>query len=204
MPEETRGTTDAKRVLDAHLAGMAAAAATLEQMLGNWAQQWCRNTVESAAASDVHRTDVLRAAHTYEQMTDAAEQIAAELPARIAAGLRASAWRHLYVNVERAGTGSIMGDLDYGTWQETGHKMPPAYEPVVAKELGRVTQLLRKYGYRPELMPVAGRRRYSAPPEAISTMEAYYRLAMRLPEVVTAAERANRQAARDRIGSWDA
>ncbi|MGC9961489.1 MAG: hypothetical protein ABSE47_06250 [Acidimicrobiales bacterium] len=204
MPDETRGTTDAKRVLDAHLAGMAAAAATLEQMLGNWAQQWCRDAVEGAAASDVHRTDILRAAHTYEQMTDAAEQIAAELPDRIAAGLRASAWRHLYVNVERAGTGSIMGDLDYGTWQETGHKMPPAYEPVIAKELGRMTQLLRKYGYRPELTPVGARRRYSAPPEAISTMEAYYRLAMRLPEVVTAAERASRQAARDRMGSWDA
>ena len=204
MPEGTREAGEARSVLDAHLAGMAAAAASLERLLGNWAQQWCRDAVEAAAAGDAHRTDVLRAAHTYEQMTEAADKIAAELPDRIAAGLRASAWRHLYVDVNRNGTGSLMGDLDYGTWQETGHKMPPAYEPVIAKELGRVTQLLRKYGYRPEITPVSGRRRYAAPPEAISTMEAYYRLAMRLPEVVSAAERANRQAASDRTSSWDA
>jgi hypothetical protein len=133
-----------------------------------------------------------------------AAQMGDELPERIAAGLRRSAWRHLYVNLERDGTGNIMGDLDYGTWQETGHKMPPAYEPIIVKELGRVNQLLRKYGYRPELTPVGAKRRYPAPPEAISTMEAYYRLAMRLPEVVRMAEKERRTADREAaVARWD-
>jgi hypothetical protein len=96
-----------------------------------------------------------------------------------------------------------MADLDYGTWQETGHKLPPAYEPTVVKELARVTQLLRKYGYRPDITPVGTKRRYAAPPEAIPTMETYYRLSMRLPNLVTAAEQAQRLAARD-AAKWDA
>ncbi|MGO8877030.1 MAG: hypothetical protein ACLQNG_14855 [Acidimicrobiales bacterium] len=183
---------------------MTAAATSLEQMLGSWAQRWCREAVQAAAYADVHRTSLLETAGTYSQLMGEAAQMGDELPERIAAGLRRSAWRHLYVNLERDGTGNIMGDLDYGTWQETGHKMPPAYEPIIVKELGRVNQLLRKYGYRPELTPVGAKRRYPAPPEAISTMEAYYRLAMRLPEVVRMAEKERRTADREAaVARWD-
>jgi hypothetical protein len=197
--------TTERRVLDDHLAAMAAAAATIDDLLGKWAQEWCRKSVETAVAGDEHRTQLLKTADTYDQLMDEAAELSAALPGRIAAGLRASAWRHLYVDIQRDGTGTIMADRDYGTWQETGHKLPPAYEPVVEKELGRVTQLLRKYGYRPDMIPVGVRKRFAAPPEAIPTMETYYRLAIRLPEVVTAAEKAQRQAAGGTpLAMWDA
>ncbi|HXY43905.1 MAG TPA: hypothetical protein VEH29_06940 [Acidimicrobiales bacterium] len=204
MWEETPGTPEG-RVLDAHLAAMATAAATIEDLLGRWAQDWCRTTVEAAVEANSHRTQLLKSAGTYGQLLDEAAKLGAVLPGRIAAGLRASAWRHRYVDIQRDGTGTIMADLDYGTWQETGHKLPPAYEPVVEKELGRVTQLLRKYGYRPEVIPLGTKPRHAAPPQAIPAMETYYRLAIRLPEVVSAAEKAQRRAARDAaVALWEA
>ena len=203
MQERTWDTSE-KRVLDAHLAAMASAAATIEDTLGRWAQEWCRTTVSAAVAGDSHRTQVLKAARTYDQLMGEIAQLSAALPARISDGLRTTAWRHLYIDVHGDGTGNIMAGLDYGSWQETGYKLPPAYEPVVEKELGRVTQMLRKYGYRPEFIPVGTKRRLAAPPEAIPAMETYYRLAIRLPEVVTAAEKAQSQAARDAAtSSWD-
>jgi hypothetical protein len=203
MKERQPESIDPRRALEAHLAAMAASAAAIDDMLGRWAQNWCRNTVETALAADVHRTQLLKTVITYDQLMDEEARLSASLPERIAAGLRSTAWRHLQVDIHREGTGTIMADLDYGTWQETGHKLPPAYEPTVVKELARVTQLLRKYGYRPDITPVGTKRRYAAPPEAIPTMETYYRLSMRLPNLVTAAEQAQRLAARD-AAKWDA
>jgi hypothetical protein len=203
MLEVKPGTNEPLRVLEAHLTAMSEAAAAIEIMLGRWAQLWCETTVEEAVSSDPHRTKLLESADTYGQLMDEVGRLSAALPARIAAGLRATVWRHQFVNVERDGSGYVMGDLDFGTWQETGHKLPPAYEPVISKELGRVNQVLRKYGYRPDFVPVGAKRRFPAPPQAIPTMETYYRLAMRLPEIVAAAEKAHRQAAHDAaVASW--
>lgn len=196
--------TTAAEALDAHLADMAQVAAAIEHLLGVWAQDYCGTTLQQATAMDVHRTNVLRAAGTFEQLLDEASKLSAEMPERIAAGLRASAWRHGAVKTGEA-PASVLGDLDYGTWPQTGHRMPPAYEPVIERELNRVTQLLRKYGYRPERPPEGGRRRFPAPPAAISTMEAYYRMAARLPELVTAAEEERKQVARGGlVAGWDA
>lgn len=204
MPEGAAETSESMRALDAHLAAMSATAASLEKMLGRWAQEWCSTTVEAAVGGDASRTSVLQAAGTYEQLMEEEARLRAQLPARIATGLRQTAWRHLFVNVGRESTLGTMAGLDYGTWQETGHKMPPAYEPVVERELGRVTQLLRKYGYRPEVAPVSGKHRYSAPPEAIPMMEAYYRLATRLTDLVTAAKKDEQRAPRETgATSWD-
>ncbi len=192
----------ARDALDAHRAAMAEAAAAIEKLLGVWAQDYCRTTLQQATDSDTHRTNLLRSAGTYQQLLDEAAHLSAEMPERIAAGLRVSAWRH--VAKEGEGTAGVMGDLDYGTWPHTGHRMPPAYEPVIERELNRFTQLLRKYGYRPDRLPESGKRRFPAPPAAIPTMEAYYRMAARLAELVAAAEQERQQAARRTVATgWD-
>lgn len=195
--------TEAQDTLESHLAGMAEAATTIERVLGAWAQEYCRVTMRQAVEGDAHRTKLLQSAGTYQQLYDEASHLSAEMPERIASGLRASAWRHAAVGGGEAAA-NVMGDLDYGTWPHTGHRMPPAYEPVIERELNRVTQLLRKYGYRPERPPESGRRRYPAPPAAIPTMEAYYRMAARLPELVAAAEEERKRIARESsVSGWD-
>ena len=130
-------------------------------------------------------------------------QLKAELPPRLRAGLRKTAWRHEFVDARRDGTGNIMADVDYGIWQHSGYKIPPAYEGAVSNVLSRVTQLLRKYGYRPDFGSMAATHRHAAPPAAIPLMEAYYRLSMRLSETVTAAERARTRASGSPPSSWD-
>ena len=107
--------TTERRVLDDHLAAMAAAAATIDDLLGKWAQEWCRKSVETAVAGDEHRTQLLKTSRYYDQLMDEAAELSAALPGRIAAGFRASAWRHLYVDIQRDGTGTIMANfLDPG------------------------------------------------------------------------------------------
>jgi hypothetical protein len=69
--------------------------------------------------------------------------------------------------------------------------------------LSKVTQVLRKYGYRPEFGSMAATHRHPAPPEAIPPMEAYYRLSMRLSETVVAAEQARSRASREPASPWD-
>jgi len=194
---------DAQRALTAHLAAMEAAAVAIEDILGAWLQQWCQTTVDKAMANDVHRTDTLRAATTYAQLFAEVAEVQAELPQRLRAGLRRTAWRHDFVDARRDGTAHIMADLDYGIWQHSGYKIPPAYETTVSNLLSKVTQLLRKYGYRPEFGSMAATHRLSAPPEAIGPMETYYRLSMRLSETVVAAEQARARASRGPASPWD-
>jgi hypothetical protein len=193
---------DAQRTLDAQLAAMEATALEIEAILGTWSQDWCQSTVDKALASDVHRTNALRAAVTYGQLMDEVVQLKTELPLRLRNGFRKTAWRHLFIDARRDGTARIMADLDFGIWQHSGYKIPPAYEPTVSSVLARVTQLLRKYGYRPEFGSMAAKHRLAAPPAAIAPMEAYYRMATRLPEVVSAAEQA-RGGSGFTGGSWD-
>jgi len=195
---------DAQRALDAHIAAMEAAAVAIEDILADWAQQWCQSTVDNAAASDVHRTRALQASSAQAEFVDEVAQLKADLPERLRAGLRRTAWRHQFVDARRDGSANIMSDLDYGIWQHSGYKIPPAYEGTVSDVFSRVTQLLRKYGYRPEFGSAAGNNRHTAPPEAIPLMEAYYRLSTRLLESATAAERARHRAAhRFSDPSWD-
>jgi hypothetical protein len=184
---------------------MAAAALVIEDVLGIWAQKWCQSSVETAVAGDVHRTQTLESAGTYPQLLDEVAQLTGELPARVADGLHKTAWRHLYVNPNATGSGRIMAELDYGIWQESGYKIPPAYEPTVIKEFGRVTQLLRKYGYRPDFGAYGPKFRHSAPTEGIAPMETYYRLAIRLSDLITAAELGRSTASGGSKGtSWNA
>jgi hypothetical protein len=194
----------AEHVLATHIAAMEHAAVTIEEILGNWAQQWCRSTVQGAVARDPHRTHELQASSTYEQFLDDVVQLETDLPRRLQSALRATAWRHRFVAAGGDGAAKTMADLDYGVWPDSGYKIPPAYEATVSGVFSRVTQVLRKYGYRPEFGSMAARPRYSAPPEAIPAMEAYYRLATRLTEIATAAEQVRRRAA-GRISdpSWD-
>ncbi len=204
MQDLNQEVADTRRALDAHLAAMEEAASTIEALLGTWAQDWCQRTVDTAVTSDSHRTVTLRSAGTYQQFLEEVEQLKSELPERIRAGFRRSVWRHVYVDPSRVGTGNMMNDLDYGIWQHSGYKVPPAMEGVVSNALSRVTQLLRKYGYRPEFGRAVGAHRHTAPPEAIGPMERYYQLSLRLSGVAAAAE-----AARGRLtssgpsSSWD-
>jgi len=205
MQDLNREAADARRVLDAHLAEMEGAATTIEAILGQWAQQWCQSTVDAAVANDSHRTVTLQSAGTFQQLLDEVAQLKAELPERIRAGFRRSVWRHIYVDPSRDGSGRIMNDLDYGIWQHSGYKVPPAMEGVVSNALSRVTQLLRKYGYRPEFGRMAGVHRHTAPPDAIAPMERYYQLSMRLADVAAAAEEARaRLSGISTDPSWDA
>jgi hypothetical protein len=67
-----------------------------------------------------------------------------------------------------------------------------------------VTQLLRKYGYRPEFGAYGPKFRHAAPTDGIGPMETYYRLAIRLPDLVTAADLGRRTASGGSQGSsWD-
>jgi len=183
---------DPLAALKAHVAAMAESAGAIETILGRWAQQQCASAVQAAVTQDVHHSRALQSAGRYDELMREAAQLSSELPERIALGLRATAWRHLYVDPDREGTGRIMADLDYGIWQESGHKIPRAYEPVVLRELERTTQLLRRFGYRPDLMTQVSKRRCTAPPEATAAMETYFRLAARLGDVVASAETAAR------------
>ncbi len=192
MHDYTPEVDDPLAVLQAHVTAMAESAGSIETVLGRWAQQQCASAVQVAVTQDVHRSRALQAAGRYDELMREAAKLSAELPERIVMGLRATAWRHLYVDPNRDGTGRIMADLDYGIWQESGHKIPPAYEPVVLRELERVTQLLRRFGYRPDLMTQVSKRRYTAPPEATAAMETYCRLAARLCDVLASAETAAR------------
>jgi hypothetical protein len=192
-------------VLEVHLAAMETTAAVIEDILGRWAQRWCRETVETALKGDVHRTQQLQAAGTYHQLLEEAGALADEMPHRITDDLRKSTWRHLFVDIIRHGTGGVMADVDYGIWQESGYKIPPAYEPIVLKELARVTQVLRRYGYRPVFGVMGTTHRHAAPPEAISPMETYYRLALRLPDVLADAEAVRRgPSSIATTSAWDA
>jgi hypothetical protein len=183
---------------------MEATAVAIEDILGNWAQQWCQSTIDNAVARDVHRTHVLQASPDQAKFVEEVAQFKADLPARMRTGLRRTAWRHELVDVRRDGSANIMSERDFGIWQQSGYKIPPAYETTVSDVVSRVTQLLRKYGYRPDFGSPAQNHRYSAPPEAIPPMEAYYRLSMRLSEIVTAAEQARRRASRRFSDpSWD-
>lgn len=204
MQDWDSGSGDAQRALDAHLAAMEVASVEIETIMGRWAQEWCHSSVEKAMANDVHRTTALQGASTYGQFRDEVAQLTTELPQRLQVGLRKTAWRHLFIDAGRDGSARIMADLDYGIWQHSGYKIPPAYEGTVANLLTRVTQLLRKYGYRPEFGSMAAKHRHSAPPDAIVPMETYYRLSLRLPEVVAAAERARGGSGSGGPGSsWD-
>jgi hypothetical protein len=207
MQDFTAGGTDpeAVRVLEAHLSAMAAAALVVEDVLGSWARKWCQSSVETALAGDAQRTQTLESAATYPQLLNEVAQLTRELPARIADGLQKTAWRHLYVNPRVTGSGRIMADLDYGIWQESGYKIPPAYEPTVSKEFARVTQLLRKYGYRPDFGAYGAKFRHAAPGEGIAPMETYYRLALRLQDLIAAADLGRSKASGGSKGtSWDA
>jgi hypothetical protein len=190
MQDPVEDAAEAVRALNAHLTAMGNAAAAIEELLGEWAQEWARTTSDDAVSADPHRTEKLHVTGSYYQFREELDAIETDLPDRIANGLRRSAWRHLYVDVMRTGSGLLMSDLDYGIWQESGYKLPPAYEPVVSKELSRVTQCLRKYGYRPSIETTGPKHRHSVPPQAIAPMETYYRLSLRLPEVVRVAEEA--------------
>jgi hypothetical protein len=195
---------DAQRALDAHVAAMEAAAVVVEDILADWSQQWCQSTIDNAAARDVHLTDALRAGSGHAQFAEEAAQLQVDLPALLREGLRKTAWRHRFVDARRDGTANIMSDLDYGIWQHSGYKIPPAYEGSLSDAFSRVTQLLRKYGYRREFGSMAADHRYSAPPGAVPPMEAYYRLSTRLSETVATAEQARRQAARKFTDTaWD-
>jgi hypothetical protein len=203
MQDLNAEAADAQRALDTHIAAMEEAALAIEDMLGVWAQEWCQLTVEKALAGDAHRTQTLIAASTYQQLMEEVAQLKAELPLRLRTGLRKTAWRHEFVDARRQGSGNIMADLDYGIWQHSGYKIPPAYEGTVANVLARVTQLLRKYGYRPDFGSMAATHRHAAPPAAIPMIEAYYRLSMRLSDTVTAAEQARARASSSPPSSWD-
>ncbi len=192
MQDHIPDMDDPLAALKAHVAAMAESAGAIETILGRWAQQQCASAVQAAVTQDVQHSRALRAAGRYDELMREAAKLGAELPERIEMGLRTTAWRHLYVDPNREGTGRIMADLDYGIWQESGHKIPPAYEPVVRRELERVTQLLRRFGYRPDLMTQVAKRRYTAPPEATAAMETYCRLAARLCDVLAGAESAAR------------
>jgi len=97
-----------------------------------------------------------------------------------------------------------MNDLDYGIWQHSGYKVPPALEGVLSNALSRVTQLLRKYGYRPEFGRSVGAHRHTAPTEAIAPMERYYQLSLRLEGVAAAAEEARgRLTGSSSTSNWD-
>jgi hypothetical protein len=204
MQDPDHDAAEAARALNAHLLAMRNAALAIEEILGEWAQGWARSTIERAVAGDAARTRRLHSSGSYLQCMEELAALQAELPERIASGLRKNAWRHLYVDVFRIGTAGVMADLDYGIWQDNGYKLPPAYEPTVTKEFGRITQMLRKYGYRPDYGNTGLKHRYSVPPAAIAPMEAYYRLSLRLCDVVRTAEEArSRGADNATAGAWD-
>jgi hypothetical protein len=184
MEDLPQNTADAQRVLNEHLAAMADAAATIEYLLAVWAHQTAWGMIEKAVNEDPHRTQTLHLSGALYQLREEEEQLISEFPKRIHLALERDAWRHLYVDTTKVGTGNIMADLDYGIWQHSGYKIPPAYEGIVNNLLSKVNQLLRKHGYRPEFGRMGASQRHTAPPDAIAPMEAYYRLSMRLPELV--------------------
>ena len=187
MEDHDQSVADAQRALQAHLATMASTAETIEHLLVVWTHNTSWAMIQKAMDDDPHRTQTLQSGGLY-QLRDEEDSMIREFPERIHAALARSAWRHLYVDPTRTGTGNIMADLDYGIWQHSGYKIPPAYESVVNNLLSKVSQLLRKHGYRPEFGRIAGSHRHTAPPEAIEPMEEYYRLCVRLPDLVTAVE----------------
>jgi hypothetical protein len=194
---------DAQRALDAHLAAMETAAVAIEDVLGAWAQQWCQSTVDEATAREVRRTHALEAGSTHGQFLQEVAQLKADLPLRLRAALRKMVWRHELGDTRRVGAADKPADLDFGIWEHSGYKIPPAYEGAVSNVFSRVTQLLRKYGYRPEFGSMPANHGYAAPPEAIPPMEAYYRLWMRMSEKLSTAEQARRRAFHSGSdGSW--
>lgn len=204
MEDLDQEVADAQRALNAHLSQMLEAAATIEHQLVVFAHTTAWAMVEKAITDDPHRTQNLQSAGTLYQLREEEEATIAEFPQRIHAALARDAWRHLYVDATRVGSGNIMSDLDYGVWQHTGYKIPPAYESIVNNLLSKVSQLLRKWGYRPDYGRTGVSHRHSAPPDSIGAMEQYYRLSMRLPDLVSAVERTRIRAEVARAGSaWD-
>ncbi|HEV8064483.1 MAG TPA: hypothetical protein VGP46_06610 [Acidimicrobiales bacterium] len=204
MEDLHQSTADAQRALNDHLAAMAEAAAAIEHLLTVWAHQTAWGIIEKAVNDDPHRTQTLHSSGTLFQLREEEETLIAEFPQRIHASLTRNVWRHLYVDTSKTGTGNIMSDLDYGIWQHTGYKIPPAYESIITNLLSKVTQLLRKYGYRPEFGRMGNEHRHSAPPDAIAPMEQYYRLSMRLGDMVTAVEHSKVRADQARASAaWD-
>jgi hypothetical protein len=187
-------TADAQRVLVEHLAAMNETAEAIEDILCSWLRQVSRTQIDHAIAADPHRTRSLAGVGTLEQVRAEEDQITAEFPGRVHAALERSAWRHLWIDPFHPGSARILADVDYGIWQHSGYKIPPAYEGIVTALLGRISQLLRKYGYRPEFGRMVSDHRHPAPPEAIPVMEQYYRLSMRLPEILAAVESARMKA----------
>jgi hypothetical protein len=187
---------EAQRELNRHVSEMESAAVAIEDILGIWAQEWCQSTVESESARDVHTTQAVRAGSARGDFV--------ALPARLRTELRKTVWRHEFIDASRKGSANLGSDRDYGIWQHSGYKIPPAYEGAVSGVFSRVTQLLRKYGYRPAFGGTAEKHRYSAPHQAVAPMETYYRLSARLSEIVTTAEESRRRLAR-RFSetSWD-
>jgi hypothetical protein len=195
---------EAQRELNRHVSEMESAAVAIEDILGIWTQEWCRSTVEAAIARDVHTTQTIRAGSTRGDFAEEVKQLEDALPARLRTELRRTVWRHEFIDASRKGTADVGSDRDYGIWQHSGYKIPPAYEGAVSGVFSRVTQLLRKYGYRQAFGGTAEKHRYSAPHQAVAPMESYYRLSARLPEVVIASEESRRRVARRFAGtSWD-
>ncbi|MGH9172098.1 MAG: hypothetical protein ACRD0Z_14715 [Acidimicrobiales bacterium] len=204
MEDLHQTAADAQSLLNEHLAAMAEAAATIEHLLTVWAHQTAWGMIEKAVNDDPHRTQTLHTSGLLLQLREEEETLIGEFPQRIHGSLCRNVWRHLYVDTSKHGTGKIMADLDYGIWQHTGYKIPPAYEGIVTSLLSKVTQLLRKFAYRPEFGRMGTEHRHAAPPEAIAPMEQYYRLSMRLADKVTAVEHSKLRAEQARAAAaWD-